>query len=123
MEVVGGAQGEDEDVGEGAGVEAVGLDVVAKGGEVAVESAELAAAPVVVRVLLLRGLYRHFHLRPEAPRRRRRVAGAAARVFRFHFCPSIGDYMSFMRESVILVSDDGEDQGSRFCFFFFRTSW
>lgn len=37
------------DVGEGAGVEALHLDVIAEGGEVAVERSELAATPVVVR--------------------------------------------------------------------------
>lgn len=51
VKAVGGAHGLDGEVGEGAGVEALDLDVVAQGGEVAVEGAELAAAPVIVGVL------------------------------------------------------------------------
>ena len=39
VEVVGGAHGVDVDIGEGAVVEALELDVVAEGGEVAVERA------------------------------------------------------------------------------------
>lgn len=63
MEVVGGAHGVDDDVGEGTRVEALDLDVVAERGEVAVQRAQLAAGPVVVG-LRLRGRDRHFQLRP-----------------------------------------------------------
>lgn len=61
--MVGGAHGVDGDVGEGTRVEALHLDVVAEGGEIAVESAELAARTVVVGVLQRRRLrrYRHLH--------------------------------------------------------------
>lgn len=41
VEAVGGAHGLDDDVGEGAGAEALGLDVVAQRREVAVHRAEL----------------------------------------------------------------------------------
>lgn len=48
MELVGGAHGVDDDVGEGTRVEALDLDVVAERSEVAVQRAQLAAGPVVV---------------------------------------------------------------------------
>lgn len=60
MEVVGGAHRVDNDVGEGAGTESLHLNVVTKGGEIAIQCPELAAAPVIVRELR-RGLNRHFH--------------------------------------------------------------
>lgn len=69
VEVEGGAHGVDGEVGEGAGVEALDLDVVAQGGEVAVEGAELAAAPVIVGVL-----------RRRMRRRLRRRIGGGPRV-------------------------------------------
>ena len=60
MEAEGGAEGVDEDVGEGAGVKAFGLDVVAEGSEVAIECAKLRSGALVVGVV--RGRNRHFHL-------------------------------------------------------------
>lgn len=54
VEAVGGAHSVDDDIGERAGVEALHLNMVAEGGEVAIQCAELHAAPVVVGVLLLR---------------------------------------------------------------------
>lgn len=75
VEVVGGAHGVNDDVGEGAGVEAFDLDVVAEGGEITIQGSKLAAAPVVVRVL--RGRNRHFHLR-------RSVRPIALRILPFH---------------------------------------
>lgn len=61
VKMVGGAHGINDDVGEGAGVEAFDLDVVTEGGEITIQGTKLAAAPVVVGVL--RGRNRHFHLR------------------------------------------------------------
>lgn len=75
MKVVGGAHGVDGDVGEGAGVEALDLDVVAQGGEVAVEGSELAAAAVVVGVLRRRRIGRHLRVGP---------VGSGLRVGRIH---------------------------------------
>lgn len=62
VEVVGGAHDVDDDIGETAGVEALHLDVVAEGGDVAIQCPELTAGPVVVGVW--RGRDRHFHLGP-----------------------------------------------------------
>lgn len=76
VEVVGGAHGLNDDVGEGAGVEAFDLDVVAEGREITIQGTELAAAPVVVGVL--RGLNRHFHLRWS-------VRPNRLRILPFHF--------------------------------------
>lgn len=73
--MVGGAHGVDDHIGEGAGVEALQLNVVAERREVAIQCAQLAAAPVVVGVL--RGLDRHLHLRPVRP-------GGIARILRVH---------------------------------------
>lgn len=53
VEVVGGAHGVDDDIGKGAGIEALHLDVVAEGGEVAIQCAKLHATPVIVGVLRL----------------------------------------------------------------------
>lgn len=77
VEVVGGAHGVDHHVGEGAGIESLHLDVVAERGEVAIQRAQLAAAPVVVGVL--RGLNRHFHLGSEGGPR-----GIVIGVLSFH---------------------------------------
>lgn len=72
MEVVGGAHGVDDDVGEGTRVEALDLDVIAERGEVAVQRTQLAACPVVVGLRLrLRGRDRHFQLGPVRSGRRR----------------------------------------------------
>lgn len=60
MEVVGGAHGVDHDIGKSTGIEPFDLDVIAERRQVAVQSAKLAAAPVVVGVL--GGCNRHFHL-------------------------------------------------------------
>lgn len=61
MKAVGGAHCVDDDVREGTRIEALQMDVVAEGGEVAIQSTKLAAAPVVIRVLRRRN--RHFHWR------------------------------------------------------------
>lgn len=76
--MVGGAHGVDGDVGEGTGVEALHLDVVAEGGEIAVESAELAARTVVVGVLRRRRLRRYRHLH-------RRTVGSGIRELGLHW--------------------------------------
>ena len=62
MEVVGRPHGVNDDVGKRTTVETFHLDVFAKGIEVAIDGAEFAAAPVVVRVLLRRWRNRHFQL-------------------------------------------------------------
>lgn len=79
VEAVGGAHGVDGEVGEGAGVEALDLDVVAQGGEVAVEGAELAAAPVIVGVLRRRRLRRRIGGGPRVG-----PVGSGLRVGRIH---------------------------------------
>lgn len=61
MEVIGGAHGVDDDVGEGAGIESLHLDVIAKGGEVAIRRTKLAAAAHVGVGNLLRLKRIHFH--------------------------------------------------------------
>lgn len=70
MEMVGGAHGLDDNVGEQTSDEALELDVFAERGKVAVKRAQLAAGPVVVGVRLRR-LNRHFQLRPKSTGRRR----------------------------------------------------
>lgn len=77
VEVVGGAHGVDGNVGEGAGVEALDLDVLAQGGEVTVEAAELAAAPLAVGGLRRwRRIGRHLRVGP---------VGSGLRVGGIHF--------------------------------------
>lgn len=59
MEVVRGTHGVDDDVRECAGIEPLNLDVVAEGGEVAVQGAKLGGAPVIVGMLGRRNGHLH----------------------------------------------------------------
>lgn len=51
MEVISGAHCIDDDIGERAGIETFDLDMVAEGGEVAIESTQLRSISIVVGVL------------------------------------------------------------------------
>lgn len=77
--MVGGAHGVDNDIGEGTGIEPFDLDMITQRCQVAVQSAKLAAAPVVVGVLGRRN--RHFHLGS--------VRAGGLRVLSFHVDPPI----------------------------------
>lgn len=72
--MVGGAHGVDHHIGESTGIEAFDLDMIAERGEVAIQCAKLAAAPVVVGVL--GRLNRYFHVGS--------VRTAWFRILRFH---------------------------------------
>lgn len=73
MEVVRGAHGMDNDVRECARVKPLNLNVVAKGGEVAVQGAKLGGAPVIVGMLRRRNCHLH-----------RRTVGMRRRILGFH---------------------------------------
>lgn len=96
MEVVGGAHGVDDDVGEGAGVEAFDLDVVAERRQVTVQRSELAARPVVVGVL--RRLNRHLCRR----RRRRRRSVRRRRSARLRVLWLLVLFLTFHCQSLTL---------------------
>lgn len=59
MKAVRGAHGVDDNVRECARIKPLNLDVVAKGGEVAVQGAKLGGAPVIVGMLRRRDSHLH----------------------------------------------------------------